>query len=65
MGKKSGVSAQILAEQQKVVAIHCQEHSLSLAMKSLNKECDVLRDTLSVVGEICVLVKDVGIISGR
>ena len=26
-------------------------------MKSLTNECDILRDTLSVVGEICILVK--------
>ena len=57
MGKKSGVSTQIFAEQPKAVAIHCQGHSLSLSVKSLTNECDILRDTLSVVGEICILVK--------
>ena len=57
MGKKSGVSTQILAEQPKAVAIHCQGHSLSLSVKSLTNGCDILRDTLSVVGEICTLVK--------
>jgi hypothetical protein len=57
MGKKSGVSTQILAEQPKAVAIHCQGHSLSLSIKSLTNGCDILRDTLSVVREICILVK--------
>ena len=57
MGKKSGVSTQILAEQPKVVAIHCQEHSLSLSVKLMTKECDILHDVISVVTEICILVK--------
>ena len=57
MGKKSGVSTQIFAEQSKAVAIHCQGHSLSLSVKSLTNKCDILRHTLSVVGEICILVK--------
>ena len=56
-GKKSGVSTQILAEQPKAVAIHRQEHSLSLSVKSMTKECDILHDVMSVVGEICILVK--------
>ena len=57
MVKKSGVSTQIFAEQLKAITIHCQGHSLSLSVKSLTNECDILRDTLSVVGEICILVK--------
>ena len=36
MGKKSGVSTQILADQPKAVAVHCQGHSLSLSVKTLN-----------------------------
>ena len=57
MGRKSGVSTQILAEQPKAVEIHCEGHSLSLSVKSLTSECDILKDTLSTVKEICVLVK--------
>ena len=57
MGKKSGVSTQILAEQPKAVAINCQEHSLSLSVKLMTKECDILHDVISVVTEICILVK--------
>ena len=57
MGKKSGLSTQIFAEQPKAVTIQCQGHSLSLSVKSLTNECDILRDTLSVVGEICILLK--------
>ena len=57
MVKKSGVSTHFFAEQLKAITIHCQGHSISLSVKSLTNECDILRDTLSVVGEICILVK--------
>ena len=57
MGKHSGVSTKISEEQPKSIATHCQDHSLSLAVKSLTKECSILRDTMGKVGEICVLVK--------
>ena len=57
MGKRSGVSTQISAEQPKAMTTHCQGHSLSLAIKSLTKDCTILRNTLVTVGEICVLVK--------
>ena len=57
MGKRSGVSAKICREQPKAKTIHCQGHSLSLAVKSLTQGCAILRDTLGTVAEICVLVK--------
>ena len=57
MGKKSGVSTQILAEQLKAAAIHCQGHYLSLSVKLMTNQCDILNDVISVVGEICILVK--------
>ena len=57
MGKRSGVSTQISAEQPKVMATHCQGHSLSLAIKSLTKDCIILCNTLGTVGEICVFFK--------
>jgi len=57
MGVRSGVSTQITQEQPKAVAVHCQGHSLSLAVKSLTQDCAILRDTLGTVGEISVLVK--------
>ena len=57
MGKHSGVSTKISEEQTKATATHCQDHSLSLAVKSLTKECPILRDTMGTVGEIYVLVK--------
>ena len=56
-GKKSGVLTQVLVVQPKVVVIHYQEHSLSISAKSINKECDVLHDTMSVVEEICIPLK--------
>ena len=57
MGKRSGVSTQIKSEQPKATAVHCQGHSLNLAIKSLTKECDILNKTMGTVGEICVSVK--------
>lgn len=57
MGKRSGVSTKILEEQPKAVATHCQGHSLSLAIKTLTKDCRILSETMGTVGEICVLVK--------
>ena len=57
MSKRSGVSTQILAEQPKAIVTHCQGHSLSLAIKSLTKDCTILRDIMTTLGEICVLVK--------
>ena len=57
MGTRSGVSTIITEEQPKTIATHCQGHSLSLAVKSLTKECQILRDTMGNAGKICVLVK--------
>ena len=57
MGKHSGVATQILAEQAKAIATHCFGHSLSLAVKSLTSDCNILRCTMGTVGEICILVK--------
>ena len=45
IGKHSGVSTKISEEQPKAIATHCQDHSLSLAVKYLTKECPILRDT--------------------
>ena len=57
IGKRSRVSTQILAEQPKSMATHCHGHSLSLAIKSLTKDCTILHDVMGTVGKICVLVK--------
>ena len=57
MGKHTGVSTKISAEQPKAAATHCQGDSWSLIVKSLTKDCEILRDTMVTVGEICVLVK--------
>ena len=57
LGKRSGVSTEILAEQPKAMTTHCQGHSRSLAIKSLTQDCTVLRDVVGTVDEICVLVK--------
>ena len=52
-----GVSTKISEEQPKAIATHCQGHSLSLLVKSLTKECPILRDTMRTVGKMCILVK--------
>ena len=57
MRTRLGVSTIITEEQPKAIATHCQGHSLSLAVKSLTKECQILQDTMGTAGEICVLVK--------
>ena len=56
-GQHSGVATQILAEEPKAVVTHCHGHSLSLFVKSLTSNCNILKDTMSTAGEICVLVK--------
>ena len=55
MGKKSGASTQILAKQPKAVAIHCQGHSLSLSVKSMTKECDILHVSLTLLKKFAYL----------
>ncbi len=57
MGKKSGVATQIKAIQSKAIVTHCHGHSLSLAVKDLTSNCQVLYNTMGTVSEICVLVK--------
>ena len=57
MGKRSGVSTQILAAQPKAMASHFQGHSLGLAIKSLTKACTIIHDVMASVGETRVLVK--------
>lgn len=34
-----------------------QGHSLSLSVTALNKDCDIWRDTMATVSEICLFVK--------
>ena len=47
MGEKSGKSTDT----------HCHRHSLSLVVKDLTSPYEVLFNTMSTIGEICVLVK--------
>ena len=53
----SGVATQILAEEPKAVVTHCHGHPLSLSVKSLTSNCNILKNTMSTAGEICILVK--------
>ena len=41
MDKHTGVSTKISAEQAKTIATHFQGYSLSLAMNSLTKDCEI------------------------
>ena len=55
--KRSRVFMQILTEQPIAMATHFQWNSLSLAIKSLTKDCTILLDVMGTVGEIWVCVK--------
>ena len=41
----------------KAMVTHSPGHSLSIAIKSLAKDCTILCDVMRTVGETCVLVK--------
>ena len=58
VGKKSGVATQISKIQPKALLTHCYGHSLSLAVKDLTSNCNILGDTMGTVGEITVLIKN-------
>ena len=57
MGKKSGVAVEIIKLEPKALATHCHCHSLNLNVKSITEQCQLLRDSLDTVREICILVK--------
>ena len=57
MDKHIGALTKISAEQPKPIETHFQGHSSRLAVKSLTKDCEIPRDTMATVDEICVLVK--------
>ena len=37
--------------------MHCQGNSLSLAVKSLTKHCEILQDNMDTIFKVWVLVK--------
>ena len=57
MGRKSGVATKIKEIQNNAFETHCHGHSLNLSVKVVTSQCKVLKDTIGIVGEICVLVK--------
>ena len=57
MGKKSGVTTKLLIKQRQALVIHCQGHSLSLAVKCFTACYKILCDTMNTVRQICVLGK--------
>ena len=57
MGKKPGVAAEIIKLEPKALATHCHCYSLNLIVKSTIKKCQLLRNTLDTVRDICILIK--------
>ena len=57
MRKKSGVAIEMIKLEPKALATRCDKHALNLRMKSTTEQCQLLRDTLDTVREICILVK--------
>ena len=57
MRKKSGVAIEMIKLEPKALATHCDKQALNLRMKSTTEQCQLLRDTLGTVREICILVK--------
>ena len=45
------------SQESKALATHCQNHSLNLSVKTTTQQCKLLKDVISTVGEICILVK--------
>ena len=56
MANKSRVCNQIIKGQPKVVVLYCQGYSLSLSVKSLSNNCDILPDTMATIAVVCLLV---------
>ena len=57
MSKRSGVAAEIIKLEPKFLAAHRHCHSLNFTVKSKTEQCQLSRDTLDTVREICILVK--------
>ena len=50
LGRKSGVATQISNIQPKAFVNHCHVHSLSLTVKDVTSNCNILNDVMSIVG---------------
>ncbi len=57
IGNKLGVATHIKAIQSKAIVTHCHGHSLSLGVKNMTSNCQVLCNTMRTDSEIFVLVK--------
>ena len=57
LGKSSGVTTHIFAEQPKEHYTHCHAHSLLLSVKNVTKNTKILRDTMGTAEEITILIK--------
>ena len=57
MEGKSSVATKIKKDKPKAIDTYCHGHSLGLAVKDLTWSYEVLFNTMSTIGEICILVK--------
>ena len=57
LGKKFGVATQIKELQPKVYYTHCHGHTISLSVKEVTKQSNILGNTMGVAEEIVVLIK--------
>ena len=56
-GRRSGVAAQISAEEPRAIYTHCYGHALNLAAADTIKQNKLLRDALDITSEISKLLK--------
>ncbi|CAG7667378.1 unnamed protein product, partial [Allacma fusca] len=56
-GKLTGVSTQIQEMEKRAIYVHCYAHSLNLAVQDVIRNEELLRDCLSYVNDIGVLLK--------
>jgi len=55
-GTKNGVAKHITDIQPNAIFTHCYGHALNLAASDTFKRCNVMKNTLDTVHEICRLV---------
>ena len=56
MGHLRGVAAQIRKEAPAAIQVHCFAHCLNLCLQDAAKTCNMVRDCLSLITEICKLI---------
>lgn len=56
MGHLNGVATQLQKEESRAIPVHCFAHSLNLCLQDAAKSCNIVRDSLSLIQEICQLI---------